>query len=176
MKTEARPSSEARPAELVGWLAALVALALLLLAVVLPRAVGASTYTVLSSSMEPKYPPGTLVIVRPVPVAELASGDVITYQLASGRSAVVTHRIVAVDVSGGERRFLTQGDANSSPDPEHVRPVQVNGRMWYALPHVGRLATVGPRWAGDLVADASVVALLAYAAWQILRGRREARR
>ena len=55
----------------------------------------------------------------PVDPDELGVGAVITYQMESGRPQVVTHRVVAVvNAIDGERRFLTQGDANEEADPE----------------------------------------------------------
>ncbi len=107
-------------------------------AVVVPALTGAHTYTVLTRSMEPGLPPGTFLVVRPTPAEDLRVGDVITFQLESGRPAVVTHRIIAVELtSDGERRFRTQGDNNALADAEPVRPVQVRGALWYAIPYLG---------------------------------------
>jgi signal peptidase len=87
------------------------AVALALVGVVAPLVLGATPYTVLTGSMRPTYPPGTMVVVRPVDVERVAPGDVVTYQLASGRPEVVTHRVVAVGVGpttgGSSRRRAT---------------------------------------------------------------------
>jgi len=116
----------------------LVAGVTLTLGVLVPRVAGATPYAVLSGSMRPDYPPGTLVVVKPVAVGEIAVGDVITYQLESGERDVVTHRVVAVTLDAeGERSFATQGDANGAPDERHVRPVQVRGKLWYSVPYLG---------------------------------------
>lgn len=116
----------------------LVALAVLAIAVAVPRLTGATTYTILTGSMRPGLPPGTLVVMRSTPPGALRVGDVVTYQLESGSPTVATHRIVAMGVNGkGERTFRTQGDANDTPDPEWVRPVQIRGKLWYAVPYVG---------------------------------------
>lgn len=109
-------------------------------AVLVPRIGDATPYAVLTGSMRPDYPPGTLVVVRPVAPEEVGVGDVVTYQLASGEQVVVTHRVVAVSANlAGERMFITQGDANEVPDEEPVRPVQLRGRLWYSVPYVGHL-------------------------------------
>jgi signal peptidase len=115
--------------------------------------------------MTPAYPPGTLVIVRPVDPAEIAIGTPITYQLESGKDVVVTHRVVSITSSSdGGRSFVTQGDANGAPDAKPVLPVQVRGAVWYAIPWLGYVNTLvnGPAaaWLVPLVA----AALLAYAA------------
>lgn len=116
---------------------------LLVATVGVPIATGSDTYTVLTRSMEPGLPPGTLLVVRPVGADALHVGDVVTYQLASGKPDVVTHRIVRVEASSdGTRRYITRGDANAVADAAPVRAEQVRGRVWYAVPAVGWLAVV----------------------------------
>ncbi|QCU76997.1 signal peptidase I [Citricoccus sp. SGAir0253] len=123
----------------------LVALCLAVLAalvlVVVPVATGSQTYSVLTSSMAPHYAPGTFIVVRPQEFRSLQVGDVITYQLASGKPDVVTHRIVSVTADqAGERMLVTQGDNNALADAEPVREVQVRGALLYAVPYVGFVA------------------------------------
>lgn len=103
----------------------------------LPAAVGGSAMTVLTKSMEPGLPPGTLVVVKPTPVDEIAVGDVVTYQIRSGEAAVVSHRVIAKTYADDEVLFTTQGDNNPMPDAEPVRDVQVKGTIWYSLPLLG---------------------------------------
>ncbi|WP_426625502.1 signal peptidase I [Leifsonia sp. McL0607] len=116
---------------------------LLVATIGVPIATGSDTYTVLTRSMEPGLPPGTLLVVRPVAENSLHVGDVVTYQLHSGKPDVVTHRIVRVEASSdGTRRYITRGDANAVADASPVRAEQVRGRVWYAVPAVGWLAIV----------------------------------
>ena len=120
------------------WLVLGLAVAVVGAAVVVPRLTGSTPMTVLTGSMAPSYPPGTLVVVRPVAAEDIAIGDPITYQLRSGEPTVVTHRVVGIGYDGtGERVFSTQGDANESPDAVPVKPVQVRGEVWYAVPWFG---------------------------------------
>ncbi|GAB2665599.1 signal peptidase I [Prescottella soli] len=122
----------------VSWLLLIAMLSVLALTIVIPRLAGATPYTVLTSSMEPTYPPGTLIVVKPQDPASLRVDDAITFQWESGKPEVVTHRIVAVQyTSNGELRLTTQGDANSAPDPRPVVPEQVRGKIWYSVPYVG---------------------------------------
>lgn len=122
----------------VAWFVILAIFASVLVAVLIPRIGGATPYTILTSSMEPKMPPGTLVVIKPTPVDEIGIGTVVTYQLASGKPTVVTHRVVAVGINGkGEKRFTTQGDANNVADANPVRPVQIKGQLWYKIPYLG---------------------------------------
>jgi len=148
--------------------------------IVVPAMTKSVPLTVLSSSMEPGLPPGTLLIVRPVSPADIRLGDVVTYQIRSDDPALITHRVTEITTStSGERTFTLQGDNNGAPDPDPVRDVQVQGRVWYALPYLG---WVNNAMGGDLrsiVLPIAAGALLLYAAWAILSslfGRKKAQR
>ena len=159
----------------IGALGLVVALAALL--VVVPKATGSTPLTVLTSSMEPTLPPGTLVVVRPVDTDLVEPGDVLTYQLESGEAAVVTHRVVeVVSSSDGMRSFVMRGDANGSVDADPVMPVQVKGAVWYSLPLVGWVAqAVGGEGRG-WVATAVGVVLCLYSVVALGTGVRRRRR
>lgn len=142
-----RPGRVRRTARAVGTAIAagmlIIVCGLLVVTVGVPIATGSDTYTVLTRSMEPGLPPGTLLVVRPTAAADLHIGDVVTYQLQSGKPDVVTHRIVRVEASSdGTRRYVTRGDANAVADASPVRAEQVRGRVWYAVPGIGWLAIV----------------------------------
>lgn len=124
--------------QVVAWLVILAVAAVLTAAVLLPRTGGATPYTVLTGSMRPGMPPGTLVVAKPVDPATLQVGDVITFQLESGKAAVVTHRIIGIRQGADGLEFLTQGDANPAMDAGYVRAVQIRGERWYSVPHLGR--------------------------------------
>ncbi|MCC9053341.1 signal peptidase I [Microbacterium sp. F2E] len=100
----------------IGVLLLVVGIGILVIAV--PAAVGGMPLTILTGSMSPAMPPGTLVVVKPTPVSEIAVGDVLTYQLESGEPTLVTHRVVARHASTDSEgvTFVTQGDANATPD------------------------------------------------------------
>lgn len=151
------------------WTVLLGAAALLVVGVAVPRIAGATPYDILTSSMEPRLPPGTLVVSRPVDAQDIGIGDVITYQLHSGEPEVVTHRVVAVSfTTGGEYVFTTRGDANALPDEAPVRAVQVRGRTWYAIPYVGRATTLLGAHDRQLLSWGIGGGLLVYAAWTLL--------
>lgn len=125
--------------QVVAWTVTLALVAVLCVAVLVPRVAGATPYAVLTGSMQPGLPPGSLVVIRPVELTDVSAGDVVTYQLRSGEPTVVTHRVVAVAVAAsGDQVLVTKGDANDVTDPEPVREVQLRGRAWYAVPHLGR--------------------------------------
>jgi signal peptidase len=166
----------ARVGAVLGWAFAGAVVAVLAVAVLVPRLGGATPYVILTGSMSPGMPPGTLVVARPVPVDRIGPGAVITYQLASGEPEVVTHRVVAQGISAdGERVFRTQGDANPAPDAGWVRPVQVRGERWYAVPYLGYLTTRITDTDRRAVQTALVAGLLGYAGLMLVRALRERR-
>lgn len=149
----------------VAWVVILGASAVVLAAVLIPRVAGATPYTILTSSMSPAYPPGTLVVVRPAAVDELEVGDVVTVQLESGEETVVTHRISAISYAlDGDVEFETKGDANTAPDRELRMPVQIRGMLWYSLPYLGFLANALTGSDRQWIVTVIAIGLLGYAA------------
>src|SRR3954471_3578468 len=89
--TEPAATEPAKETSLWGYLKLVISgvflifvVALALAVIVIPAVTHAVPLTVLTSSMEPGLPPGTLLIVRPVDPADLRIGDVATYQIRSG--------------------------------------------------------------------------------------------
>ena len=102
-----------------------------------PDFMGYKPFIVLSGSMEPSIMTGDMVFVRETDENNLQVGDVIAYR--SG-GAVITHRIVEVTTEGGEKRYITQGDANDSPDQNSVKPAEVEGIYRRRIAGAGNLA------------------------------------
>ena len=127
-------------ARVLAWLVILISVAALTAAVLVPRLGGATPYEILTGSMRPGLPPGTLVVMKPPANLEgIGVGSVVTYQLHSGEATVVTHRVVEVRQRlDGTVEYITQGDANNVVDKLPVRPEQIRGTLWYAVPHLGR--------------------------------------
>jgi signal peptidase len=150
----------------LSWMLLLSIAALLIAMIGLPRVTGATPYTVLTGSMRPGMPPGSLVVTKPVEAGKLKVGDAITYQLRSGEPEVVTHRIISLSQTlGGETLFITQGDANPGPDEKPVKAAQIRGVVWYSIPLVGYVNSwlTGEQhiWAVGI----TVVLLLGYAVY-----------
>ena len=123
-----------------------IVLGIAVVAVALPRLTGAVPLTVLSSSMEPALPPGTMLVVRPLAqdqMHEIRHGDIISYQPNPLDPTLITHRTVGItSVQDGSFIFTTKGDANAEPDAP-VRSLQVRAKLWYSIPGLG--------WVNDLV-------------------------
>lgn len=161
----------------VTWTAILGFAAAIAVAVVVPRLGGGTPYAILTGSMRPGLPPGTLVVVRPVAPESLGIGDVITYQLSSGEPTVVTHRIVSVAIKeDGQRTFRTQGDANDVVDQEPVLPVQVRGKLWYSVPRLGYVNRYVNGERREVATLLVALGLCAYAGAMLLGSVRDRRR
>ncbi|WP_323960995.1 signal peptidase I [Arthrobacter sp. JZ12] len=155
----------------VSFTALMLAVLAALVLIVFPRVTGSYTYTVLTQSMEPGYPPGTFIVVKPIPFDELQLGDVITYQLESGKPEVVTHRITGVSsTQQGEPTFITKGDNNSAEDPVPVREIQVRGKLFYAVPYVGFVANAAGQGDRNSVIYIAAIGLIAYGVFTVGRG------
>lgn len=155
----------------ISYLALCITVLAALALVIVPLLTGSQTYSVLTSSMAPKYAPGTFLVVKPVPFEELRVGDIITYQIESGKDTVITHRITSIGASqDGEVLFTTKGDNNSVEDELPVREVQVRGKLFYAVPYVGFVAnSLGNSNRGE-VAQWGAVALMGYGVVTLVRG------
>jgi signal peptidase I len=162
--------------QVLAWLVVLAVAGVLLVAVAVPRLAGATPYTVLTGSMRPHYPPGTLLVVRPVDPEDVLIGDVITFQLESGRSAVASHRVIGVGrAADGELQYVVKGDANAVRDEEPVRAVQVRGRLWYAVPYLGYVNNVLTGQQRQYAVWAVAAGLIVYALRMFRLGARERR-
>ena len=149
----------------------LLVVALAVILIVVPKVAGGIPLTVLTSSMEPRLPPGTLIVVRPVNPDDLRIGDVVTYQIQSGKPGVITHRIIAIaSSSDGSRSFTFQGDNNGAPDSEQIIEAQIQGRRWYSVPFVGFVngEVNGPNKAWIIPVAAGL--LLTYAGYMVASG------
>jgi signal peptidase len=140
------------------------------LVIVVPAASGSTPYTILTTSMEPGMPPGTLIIVKPTDPQAIQIGDVVTYQVTSNEPAVITHRVIQIiesSTEGAERRFVTQGDNNGSPDGE-IKAVQIRGVVWYAVPWIGYVNNLVNGDSRSIVIPIVAIALFGYAGWMVV--------
>ena len=161
----------------LSWALLVLVAAVAVVVIVLPVVTASKPYTVLTGSMVPAYSPGTLVVVTPTDAADINLGDVITYQLESGKPTVVTHRVVAVGAAAdGEPLFITRGDANDADDPEPVRPVQIVGKLWYSVPYIGWINNVVTGEARAWSLPIVVAVLFVYGVATIVIGARDRRR
>lgn len=99
-----------------------------------PRLFGIKPFVVLSGSMEPTVPTGSVVFVD-TRDRDVSEGDIITYSLAvsEDEGVYVTHRVHAITEDG---LIQTKGDNNEDPDG-YLEPEGVTGTVSFHLPYLG---------------------------------------
>lgn len=112
-------------------------------------------YAVLSGSMEPVYPVGSMIYVRGVRPEDLAVGDPITFYL--DEKLIATHRITQIDKN--EQCFITKGDANEIEDAP-VPYDHLIGKPFLCIPGLGSLSSWIGQPPGIYAAGAAVLVVL----------------
>ncbi len=97
-----------------------------------PRAFGIQVFNVVSGSMEPTIPVGSMIFVQPKDGPEIENGDVIAFY---SNGVVVTHRVV--ENRELEDRFITKGDANNTEDRQKVQYSELLGKVVLHIPMLG---------------------------------------
>ena len=105
------------------------------LIVAVPHLLGYEQYVVVSGSMEPAIPVGSLVMAKPVKPAELQVGDVIVFYTERHIDTPVTHRVVENRID--EREVITKGDANAANDINPVLYENIDGKVARHIPRIG---------------------------------------
>ncbi len=127
------------------------------------RLFGLQVYGVLTGSMEPSYPTGSLVYVKAVDPATLKVSDVITFSMS--RNAVATHRIVEKVPDPNNPysySFRTKGDANENVDNALVAQSNIIGKVVFSLPMMGHIASYIQKPPGTYVAILISLILIAF--------------
>lgn len=89
---------------------------------------------VISGSMEPTIPTGSVVVIYPQENYE--KGDIITF---SSEDQFITHRIAEVSKKENQTSFLTAGDANDAVDSSKLKKEKVLGEAVLIIPFLGYL-------------------------------------
>lgn len=124
-----------------------------------PRAFGYTPFAVLSGSMEPELPVGSMVFVHQIEPADIAVGDNATFYRSDG--AVVTHQVYEIDPAA--QMIGTQGIANKNADGSIMHDAEqtpfssVIGTVSFCVPYLGFVNAYCTTMPGLLV----VVAVLA---------------
>lgn len=91
-----------------------VLLGVLVVGFVTAQLVGVEFRAVVSGSMEPERPVGSLVIAFPKAYEDIQVGDDVVYLLNKKEGNVVTHRVI--EKQDDDQRLVTKGIANDNPD------------------------------------------------------------
>ena len=154
------------------------------------RVLGLTPYAVLSGSMEPSYPVGSLIYVKKMQPADVRVGDAITF-VVNDELLVATHRVVDVEVrttrclavldengaavtdAAGNPIFeeipldepayyyTTKGDANDAVDGAQVYDQNLLGKPVLAIPYLGYLSSWIQTGRGRTISFCIAVVLLA---------------
>ncbi len=141
--------------------AAVVILAILLTGV---RVIGLTPYAILSGSMEPQYPVGSLIYVKKVDPTSIQVGDNITFVM-NEELMVATHQVYDIDPE--EQCFYTQGIANRDDagniihDGSPVHYENLIGKPMFCIPGLGYFSDYVTKPPGMyLAASAALIVLL----------------
>lgn len=136
----------------------LIVLVALCLPLTLPRVLGYDIYTVVSGSMEPAIPTGSLAYIREARPEDIQEGEVIAFYGGRDRTAVITHRVVENNTLMGQ--FTTKGDANEKEDINPAAYEDFIGKLVLSIPFLGELARLLTGVPGKIGAGAVIGAAL----------------
>ena len=116
----------------------LIILIICCLPLTLPKAFDYQMYTVISGSMEPALPVGSLVYVKYQEPESIKKKDIIAFYGSNESSSIITHRVVYNKKLSGE--FVTKGDANKEKDMNPISYNQYMGKVVLMIPVIGGIA------------------------------------
>ena len=122
---------------------------------VLPGIFGFHMYHVLSGSMEPEMPVGSLIYVKEGAPEDVREGDIVAFYGSLEDSGIITHRVVKNNVVSGT--FQTKGDAKAEADPMPVSYDNYIGSVVRTIPHMGKVLTCMTSFYGKTAAACVVV-------------------
>lgn len=137
----------------------LIALLAIVLAAVLIAKLGfgMEMKAVLTGSMEPELPVGSLLIIKPAGYEEIKVGDDITF-VRDKNLTLVTHRVIQKDDE--TKRITTQGIANNAPD-KPTSYENVVGKVVFHIPVVGYFVIWTSTMKGKVICGIIIVTLVA---------------
>ena len=105
-----------------------------------PQVMGFSILQVLTGSMEPTIPEGSMLLIQETDPKSLQPGDIISFFSPdpSLDGALNTHRIQQVVAESDTLEFITKGDANFLEDQQPVAAEQVVGKVIFISPTLGK--------------------------------------
>jgi len=139
------------------------------LTLVIPKIAGYEAYVVVSGSMEPAIPVGSIVYSEKTDPSQLRVGDVIVFVDPSRGTTPITHRVVSNDQAA--ESIITKGDANPSEDMNPVAYQNVVGKVKTHIPRVGFTAAMFTSTLGKIIA-----AMILLEAWLLTEVGRRLRR
>lgn len=142
----------------------------LLISFAVVLAFGFRPVILVSGSMAPTAPEGSLIVVADVPAADVEVDDIVV--MDRGSDMLVTHRIIELSEVDGRLLAVTKGDANPTPDPVDYEILGSQRIVTLVVPVLGSLLLpiAGSLALGVLVSGA-VMAVLANGFRRFLKNR-----
>lgn len=103
-----------------------------------PVIFGYGFYSVLTGSMEPTIDTGSLIITKQTKPEDIKVNDIITFK-SNYTKNLTTHRVKEIK-KDKSIKFITQGDANNTKDPEPIDSSLLIGKVVFFIPFVGSVA------------------------------------
>ena len=106
---------------------------------------GISLFKIITGSMEPEIPEGSLIVCQAVDISTVQVDDIVCFRSLDNviYGETVTHRVVEVlQNSLGETILVTKGDANLSADAEYVTQSNFIGRVNYYSKESNLMASI----------------------------------
>ncbi|MBV8194404.1 MAG: signal peptidase I [Candidatus Dormibacteraeota bacterium] len=138
--------------------------------------------TVITGSMQPQIPIGSLVVTEHVAASQLQVGNIIVFPAPCDPGKIVVHRIVQETVSAGNVLIHTKGDANPVADSwlsncsvmtstgALSRPLNTTtDRVVYILPYAGNTLDVARRIALILLLVTGGLVVLGFGVREVRR-------
>ncbi len=130
----------------------IIGVILVLIPLSLPRLFGFETYNIVSGSMEPEIPVGSLVLVKYKEPKEIEENEIITFY---SNGTVVTHRVTNNNYFEG--KITTKGDANQGEDISDTSYNEIIGIVVQHYPYLGALGEYLSTSSGKLLAIELIV-------------------
>lgn len=144
-----------------------IAAIVIYMAIAAPILLGYRPMAVLSGSMEPTYPVGSIIYYHQISFDELEAGDPVTFFAGD---SLVTHRIMKVDTLS--RTITTKGDHNKTQDPVPVEEANIAGKATnFAIPFAGFFVTYSKN--PIAISGMAVIILLSYLLEELVSEQKE---
>ncbi len=125
---------------------------------ILPRFAGYGMYTIISDSMSPALPIGSLIYVRDIDPEKFQKDDIACFYLNETSRVPISHRVVENDTA--KQEIVTKGDRNEKEDFTSVPYVQIIGKVFFHLPVLGYVVLVLEQLWGKILFGALFIASL----------------
>ena len=93
-----------------------------------------------SGSMIPTLNVGDIIVVRGTDPSTITVGTIIIFHSPYDYPTAIVHRVIAIDMQGGQEFFETKGDNNAVADGWRVPAINLIGIYVMKIPYVGLLS------------------------------------